>query len=385
VSGAEGVGPAWQRPLSTGLFALGVVVAHAALKVGAEVLGRTFDRDAAFDPVLGLGGFLAWSTLSALCFAASTFVWRPGGRGRVAARVIAFSAYLVFAIATFGERPEHTVGHQELAPGYHVYRSNGFVGNDSAREPQVPISARGYRGKAFDDVPGRGVLRGIGLGDSFMFGACLATDETFPVQLENTLGPALDGLPVEVLNLGIQGTSLHSYVAAYGFGTRRFAPDFAVMSLGEPGDYETFDFQDHWSWIRTVNGYSLAGLVFGLEATWSVHMGVKRVSDVLPPGYDTWARGQADRLLELRRAAPGLPLVLLAWTGPMAPFSERLRDDPDVVLVQSILTKAEHRCSPTDAHPSPLGVSVAAARVQEALKGLPSFQARVTAKRSAAR
>ena len=74
-----------------------------------------------------------------------------------------------------------------------------------------------------------GVIRILGLGDSFTFGWGVALEESFLKKLEGTL-EIRTGMNIETINAGTPGWNLDNYYVYYKEIGVRYAPDFIVLS-----------------------------------------------------------------------------------------------------------------------------------------------------------
>lgn len=88
---------------------------------------------------------------------------------------------------------------------------------------RVPARGAGISG---DEPEGPLVLA---VGDSFTFGQAVASDRTWPAQLERLLAPEFPGL--RVLNAGVQGHSLRMIVSHANELAREIQPDLVVVAF----------------------------------------------------------------------------------------------------------------------------------------------------------
>ena len=108
-----------------------------------------------------------------------------------------------------------------------------LVPNFEGRGPlDVPIktNAQGFRDDgehSWTKPPG--VIRILGLGDSFTFGWGVSMEETFLKKLESRLG-TLTGLNIETINTGIPMWDLNHYYVYYREIGVRYAPDIVLLS-----------------------------------------------------------------------------------------------------------------------------------------------------------
>jgi len=100
------------------------------------------------------------------------------------------------------------------------------------------INADGFRDRPRSPRPAEGTFRIVVLGDSVAFGYGVAQDDTFPSQLERALS-ATSPVPVEVLNLGVNGYNPYTEAALFADVGRHYAPalvlvQFCVNDLADP-------------------------------------------------------------------------------------------------------------------------------------------------------
>lgn len=175
--------------------------------------------------------------VAAALLLAARYLWLAGARGgrEASPRLLAttflclvglgYAAFLAFV-------PVHRFGtavtkaplsiHEEsyARRGAHTYRMNSF----------------GFRGPEWSAAKPRGTLRGVVIGDSMVFGSGVDDGDTIAATLAERLRRTHGGTPIEVLNLGIEGTNLPGYVELYRSATQRLTPDFTVLLLFLPND-----------------------------------------------------------------------------------------------------------------------------------------------------
>jgi hypothetical protein len=98
------------------------------------------------------------------------------------------------------------------------------------------INSLGFRGPEWNTAKPSGTIRGAVIGDSMVFGAGVDDHETIDAALARRLRRAQPAMPLEILNLGVQGANLPAYVELYRAATERLAPDFVVLFLFLPND-----------------------------------------------------------------------------------------------------------------------------------------------------
>jgi lysophospholipase L1-like esterase len=92
------------------------------------------------------------------------------------------------------------------------------------------INGLGFRGGAIAAEKLPGTFRVVCLGDSLTFGEGVREEDTYPARLEKTLGEAMAGRTVQVLNAGVQGYGTREEVALFFDRCAKLRPD--VVTLG---------------------------------------------------------------------------------------------------------------------------------------------------------
>jgi hypothetical protein len=93
----------------------------------------------------------------------------------------------------------------------------------------VKINSNGFRDGFHKREKSPGVLRVLGLGDSFMFGWGVDTEETFLKKLEVGLRSRI-GRPVETINTGVPGWGLNQYYLFLKRTGIQLSPDVVVVA-----------------------------------------------------------------------------------------------------------------------------------------------------------
>jgi lysophospholipase L1-like esterase len=91
------------------------------------------------------------------------------------------------------------------------------------------ISSQGLRDREYSLQKPEGTTRILVLGDSVTFGTGVARAETFPKRLERSLRRR--GLPVEVMNAGVNGYTAYNELHYYLDEMRRYDPDLVVLAV----------------------------------------------------------------------------------------------------------------------------------------------------------
>ncbi|BFU93732.1 MAG: protein of unknown function [Nitrospira sp.] len=116
-------------------------------------------------------------------------------------------------------RPSEHFGH-ELVPG--------FEGFGPLNVP-IKINQSGFRDGEHKAEKPSDVVRILGLGDSFLFGWGVSTDQVFLKQLERSLHDG-SGRRIETINAGVPGWGLNQYYIYLNQIGRRFSPDLIVVA-----------------------------------------------------------------------------------------------------------------------------------------------------------
>lgn len=100
------------------------------------------------------------------------------------------------------------------------------------------VNADGFRDAPRAREPAPGTFRIVVLGDSVAFGYGVAQDETFPSRLERRLAAA-SAVPIEVLNLAVNGYNPYTEAALFADVGRAYRPalvlvQFCVNDLNDP-------------------------------------------------------------------------------------------------------------------------------------------------------
>ncbi|HEY6085440.1 MAG TPA: GDSL-type esterase/lipase family protein [Nitrospira sp.] len=185
---------------------------------GIEVRSTTIDFPAIGLLLTGLGSlFIAgqWREGLLVCVA----LLLAGAMAEVVLRVFDHPLSKAHIDYAAWYQPSDYYGHELVA---------GFEGFGPLNQP-VKINEEGFRDLPHANEKPAGVVRVLGLGDSFMFGWGVPEDETFLKQLERRLDARIDR-SVESINAGVPGWGLNQY---YLFLKRRglqWSPDIVVLA-----------------------------------------------------------------------------------------------------------------------------------------------------------
>jgi lysophospholipase L1-like esterase len=112
---------------------------------------------------------------------------------------------------------------------------NRFRGKPFADDYDFKLNSKGFKDVEFDARKKPGGIRIIGIGDSFVFGIVPYRFNFLTLLEEHLLG---DGLPVEVINMGIPGTSPREYLAVYLHEAFELEADIVLLCLFVGNDFE---------------------------------------------------------------------------------------------------------------------------------------------------
>lgn len=261
----------------------------------------------------------------------------------IAFLVLAFVAELTL----FTSYPLHRFGSiVTLTPNWSAVERNRL-------RPRVEYrsNSHGFRNPDWQATKAPGIVRGVVIGDSFVFGSGVLENETLPAALTARLQPAFPAEKVEVLNLGLQGDNLGSHVALYEEAIRQVQPDFAVLCLYLPNDLGRLDGQAHWRALTTLGWYNLGQFFFGRNLMFLAWERLAITTQVTADGK-AFLEQQAAELRQFREAHGQLPLVVFAYYQAelLRPFMEM----PEVLTVALSDPRSEYFIS-GDGHPSPAG------------------------------
>lgn len=133
---------------------------------------------------------------------------------------------------------------------------NRFRGKPYADDYSFKLNSHGFKDVEFQLTKQPGQLRILSIGDSFLFGV-VPYEYNFLTLLEDRL--KRQGRPVEVINMGIPGTSPRDYLAIYlheGFGLN---PDMVLVGLFVGNDLEESGTPPHFqSYVVSLIRYFIA-------------------------------------------------------------------------------------------------------------------------------
>ena len=227
------------------------------------------------------------------------------------------------------------------------------------------VNAAGFREPAFAIERQPGVVRGVLVGDSYVFGVGVEPDGTLSSNLEAELRRRRPDRRFEVLNLGIPGDNLASHVSLYEEAAARLDPQIAVVCLTLPNDLSRWDDQVARDEARRAGAFSVARWLVGEAAVplWD-HLLLDR--SITPAGL-AHLDGELGRLARIHAAAPAAPALFLLTYGRVDPrLSERLARVEGAKLVDGDAAPGDF--IPGDGHPTAAGNKRFAAWIAEAIE-----------------
>jgi hypothetical protein len=233
------------------------------------------------------------------------------------------------------------------------------------------IGDRGFRGPGWSDDKPAGAVRGVLIGDSFVFGSGVELPDTLSESLRRALADRAPRQAYEILNLGIPGDNLPSHVDVYEEAVRRLRPDFVVLCLTLPNDMSAYDDQVLRREERRLGGYTVARWAFGpMLATWMWSEG--RVATAVTPEALSVLDQEIGRLVRARAAGLAPPLLVFTYREPERDVRAALDRVPGARWVAPPPEDPSFFL-PVDGHPTGAGNRVFAARIADAVRAVPEL------------
>ncbi len=327
-----------------------------ALVTAVLLLGVLQELNAVFMRItMGNGQSVLWSlAMTAALVVAALCIWFASARVgcEVTPGVMIVTLFCLMAggyVAYLVLVPVHRFGSAATEPplavkeenyprrGKHTYRMNSF----------------GFRGPEWSEAKSPGTLRGIVIGDSMVFGSGVDDEDTIDAALARRVRRSRAGTPVEILNLGVEGSNLPGYVELYRAATERLAPDFVVLFLFLPNDLGELEQSSQGD---QAGAYSFFTFLFGTNNN----------PYTLYAMLSSEARPEASKLAFLARHMAAIDAIRRSGTpAPLFVFLYRIEDPrwAETVRTQlgggaSIVDHAplpEADFIPDDGHPTPEG------------------------------
>lgn len=305
----------WAAPLAALVACAGL---HAYLRGVGAVLEAPLVRSRA--ATLGTAAGLVALGLVAATFGAAALRAYASRLRAAALLAAAAAAYVAVGTwATLPPAPGRGFGGLALPPA-------GDSPELSSLRPRViyHVNRLGFRGPDFAEAKPAGVLRVALVGDSFVFGSGVELDGTLSARLAAELRERSGGARAEVLNLGVPGANVASYVDLARAAAARLAPDAIVICLIVPNDLSRWDVQDVRRERARPGAFAVASFLLGREAArtaWDLALLERRTT---PAGL-AHLRRQIARLAPLR-ARPGLRVVFFRYTPDEPETDAAIRD-----------------------------------------------------------
>ncbi|MEI8259231.1 MAG: SGNH/GDSL hydrolase family protein, partial [Deltaproteobacteria bacterium] len=244
------------------------------------------------------------------------------------------------------------------------------------RDPARParlysVNRHGLRGGDFEIAKRPGVLRIAAIGDSFTFGMGVGDDDTIPARIAAHFRERGLGDRVEVLNLGVCGNNLGSYLEMYRVARQRLAADVFLVGVVPSHDLGTWDWQHERRDSPRVSAYSLARFLLGSEQpsyvlnVWNVqHTSSDAPGPSLEPQLAPFDRD---------RAHDGAPPALFFAFGLVPDLGPNLRRRANVSFMPVDLPREFYIAG--DGHPNERGTAATSERLILWLERLPEVRA----------
>ena len=264
--------------------------------------------------------------------------------------------------------------HFVFAPGIVTLPPGKSIEDHNPNRPQHPyrINALGFRMPDWQRARSAGTVRGVVIGDSYVFGIGVPEDETLPRHLAQVLGARHPERHLEVLNLGMPGNNFASYVDLYQAARAELDFDFAVLCLTLPNDLSRWDWAREWHEAHRLSLYSAARFVLGSSVA-SALWGNSLLEEGVRPAAVAAFQSEGRRLLEGRQRTGEVPLVVLSYRFQGALIDDALGLLPHVKLLGGVGQDADFIAG--DGHPNEQGNRRFAPIVADALESLPEVQA----------
>jgi hypothetical protein len=124
--------------------------------------------------------------------------------------------------------PDPAIGFENRPLGRLVMRSRASRGAEVV-EVVANVNAQGFRGPLVERAKPPGTLRVACLGDSHTFGHGVADGETWPDYLRELCAPLAGGVPVEVMNCGVNALNTRQEVSLLAQRVLAFEPDLVLL------------------------------------------------------------------------------------------------------------------------------------------------------------
>ena len=239
-----------------------------------------------------------------------------------------------------------------------------------SRRDRPPVTyrtqARGFREPGWAPEKPTGTRRVALIGDSYVFGVGVEIGDTLSAALAAELLRRSPGRRVEIVNLGVPGSNLSSYVDVYA-AADRLSLDGVVFCLTLPNDLSRWDSQVARRASGRLGAFSAARFLVGdgVATFWDVAL----LENAFTPAGLAQLDEELNRLTALRAAAERRPeLYFYAFGDLPAVVRARL----DAVPGARVVPPGEASPGdflPRDGHPTGEGNRRSARRIADVLEG----------------
>ncbi|MFH1138658.1 MAG: GDSL-type esterase/lipase family protein [Pseudomonadota bacterium] len=141
------------------------------------------------------------------------------------------------------------LGQADPIYGYAHIPGSSLVSTSGVK---IEIGAHGFRGPAPSLEKKPGTFRVVFLGDSFLFAEALPWNEVFTTRLNDSFQN--QGLPIETINLGVNGYGTVQEYLVYRHLARNYRPDLVIVCF-----YAGNDLRDNYPPPEHLPGFELVG------------------------------------------------------------------------------------------------------------------------------
>jgi hypothetical protein len=240
-----------------------------------------------------------------------------------------------------------------------------------SRRDRPPVTYRtrhlGFREPGWTAEKPKDTRRIALIGDSYVFGIGVELEDTLSSSLAAELARRSPGRPTEIVNLGVPGSNLSSYVDVYEAAERLgLSLDTVVVCLTLPNDLSRWDAQASRRASARIGAYSAARFVLGdaAGAFWDLAL----LERAITPGGLAHLDDEMTRLSALRMAKDRRPdLLFYSFRDLPSVIAARLGAVPGARVVPEGETFPEDFL-PGDGHPTGAGNRRSARRIADVLE-----------------
>jgi hypothetical protein len=363
----------WLRPTVALVARCGVGLlwfgsAHEILRSAGDAMASAVLKDLP-------GAFVnaAFASASIILFVLTTWAWSKRSPRALDALCPAATVLLCIAVtlpsARLTGRPPARFG-RVLA-----LQPSSVVEDTTPNRPFVraTVNDRGFRGPTWLDAKAQGTIRGVLIGDSFVFGSGVELNDTLAESLRQTLAARAPGQAYEIINLGIVGDNLPSHLDVYEEAARRLDPDFVVLCLTLPNDLSEYDDQivrreEREIGALTVVRWAMGSRFAALAWAWTVE---RVATEFTPEALAVLDRG-VERLTNDRSTGTPPPLLVFTYRDPGQTIRAPIERVPGTTWVTPPREEPAFFI-PLDGHPTGFGNRAFAARIADAMSTVPAL------------